>query len=513
MTRKLVALMLALLLLTGSVALAESTVADRVQTQGNELMFWTPFIDRLAELPPIFQDIAKEEDFTFLWVATPTNMKDFLNLKIAGNEIPDILRDFDFPTYSSYVDQGILAELPVATIQENAPGLYDWSVKYGGENIWKYYERDGKNYSVPILWTLAVDNVVVGIREDLFEKAGAAIPTTIEEATASFTKIKDELGIAPVTGITSTGSGDSLSTLSWVFGAYGVGLNFYVGDDGEIHYGYIEDGAKEALATLRDWYDKGLIDKEFVVNTSDNAQEKWDSNRAAVVQHEWYFFIPGQAFYLGQFYEGAMALNPDAKITILDALKGPGGKSGYTQSNPVVSSGLQFGVHLEDQPEKVAKYLRIFDKYSFTREGVELLNYGYEGKTYTYDEAEGVKWLPGYETKEERDKYGIGIYGALPGCFNDYDLQARYMTQPKYMEARNAAQAKGGGYVDALVPVYRPVYNEKIDSLNMIIRQGFLDIITGARALDDFETLREEWLSAGGQAVMDEAVASYAALK
>ena len=506
MTKKLFAVLLALMMLVScATGLAENAMGSKVQsTEENELMFWAEWYDRVANMPPNFQDIADAEGITMTFIPRPEDEKEFVTLKIISGEIPDILRDFDFPTYDSFYQQGVLHEVPVEMIKQYAPNLAAWAETNGGENVWKYYERDGRNYSVPIMWTLAKDNRVLGIREDLFEKAGAPIPTTIEEMGDSLQILHDALNIAPLTATSMQGG------LDWVFGAYGAYLNFHVGDDGELEYGYIEDGAKDALTVLADWYSRGLIDPEFYVNTDDTMQDKWDAGEAAILEHEWYFFMPQPAFYLGKFYETCMELNPDAKITIIDAPTGDGTHTGFALGNVVTSSGLQFGAHLSD--EKIARYLQFFDKYSFTKEGYYKLMWGDEGVSYTYDEVNGVTWLPGYETKEERDAAGIGITG-LPGCFNDYDLQAPIMTAPQYLDMRMDGPTHSSGEMDVMSPVYRPVYNEKIESLNMLIRQGFIDIITGARPVDDFEGLRDEWLASGGQDVMDESIAAYEALK
>lgn len=508
MTRKLISLVLALaMLLACGSAFAQNAMGNKVKsTEENELMFWAESYDRLANMPKNVQDVADAEGIIMTFIPRPEDEKEFVNLKIISGEIPDYVRDFDFPTYSSFVDQGVLAEVPVEMIQENAPHLYDWAVSNGGENIWGYYARDGKNYSVPILWTLAKDNRVLAIREDLWQKAGVTeIPTTIEEMGAALEQIHEQLGIAPLSACTMQ------SGLDWVFGAYGAYLNFHVNDEtGELEYGYIEDGAKEALAVLADWYAKGLIDPEFYVNTDDNMQDKWDNGEAAILEHEWYFFVPQQCFYLGKFYETCMANNPDAKITIIDAPTGNGTDRGFTLGNVVVSSGLQFSAELSE--EKIARYLQFFDKYSFTFEGLAKMLWGDEGVSYTYDEKTGVTWLPGYETKEERDAAGIGIT-SLPGCFNDYELQIPFMTAPEYIEQRMDAPTHSSGEVDVMLPVYRPIYNEKIEALDMILRQGFIDIITGARPVDDFEAIRDEWLASGGQEVLDESIAAYAAMQ
>lgn len=515
MTRKLVSLVLALaLILVSGSAMAESVIADRVHTEAdNELMLYTPFIDKLASNPQIYKDIAEKEGITIMWVNLPDEYKEFWNLKIISGEYPDYVRDLDFVTYSSWVDQGVLAELPVDFFKENAPDWAAWAEKYAGENVWKYYERDGKNYAGPQQWTLAADNVVLGIREDLFKKAGASIPTTIEECDEAFQKLKD-IGVYAISGTKSGDNSKFANGFDWVFGAYGSFQNWHEGEDGEIECGMTNvEANKKALAKLNEWYEKGFIDPEFMVSDRANLGDKWNENKIAMVQNEWYAFIPADAFYEGYFYESCVVANPDAEITIIDPITGDGTHSGYSLGHPVNAAGINFGITMEDNKDKMARYLQFFNKYSFTEEAMDLLNWGYEGVSYTYDEQNGVQWLEGFTTQEEREAYGIGIYEKLPGCLNDYERLARYMIAPKYVELRNEAPTHSGGKMDLLNPIYRPVYNEKKATLDSIVSQAFGDMVLGTRPVDDLDKVYEEWLAAGGQEIMDEAREIYAGLK
>lgn len=63
--------------------------------------------------------------------------------------------------------------------------------------------------------------------------------------------------------------------------------------------------------------------------------------------------------------------------------------------------------------------------------------------------------------------------------------------------------------VPILDPFYRPVYNEKAEILDKVYNDAYIDFITGARSLDEFDAFVEEWLAAGGQEVLDEAQQVY----
>lgn len=78
------------------------------------------------------------------------------------------------------------------------------------------------------------------------------------------------------------------------------------------------------------------------------------------------------------------------------------------------------------------------------------------------------------------------------------------MTQPQYMDIRKDAETKGTGKYDVLAPYYRPVYNEKSETINKIYQNAYLDFITGERPISEFDQFVEEWLANGGKEVLEE---------
>ena len=88
--------------------------------------------------------------------------KDAVTLRISSGDIPEILWDVPFGDYRTYVDQGVVAEIPVDWIKEYAPDYYDWIIENVGEDAFGYTDVDGKNYSMLTPWTLANDGRVLG---------------------------------------------------------------------------------------------------------------------------------------------------------------------------------------------------------------------------------------------------------------------------------------------------------------------------------------------------------------
>lgn len=453
--------------------------------------------------------------FTGSW-PTEDELKQKYVLEIVSGEIPDIMSGFGdttFEYYNRFVEQGVLAEIPVEEILEYAPAYYQWVVKHGGEDIWNTYKRNGKNYSLPVYWTLGNTMYVIGYRGDLFAQAGYdELPSTLDELEAALIAVKDAVGIAPVTA--ASGS-KKLDGLSFVYGAFGVCPTiFHEDENGEIVFGGITEGAREAVELLNRWYVSGLIDVEFPVNKQDNMIEKWSEGTAALVVDSWWEFLPEQAFFSALYYN-SLENSPEqqAAIKIAAPPAGENGKSGFQMRNPGFDSGMLFGKQLEGT-EKLKKILQIINDLDFTQEGLDYCNYGEAGVTYDPDEHGLPIWKEPYTTEEARKAYGCdGRFSVFIDAFNDYDLQAKYMTAPEYQALRAETEAKAYGKYDPLVLTYRPVYNQYAETLDQINLASHIDFITGAKPLSEWDDFVQNWLSSGGEEALKEAEANWAMIR
>lgn len=442
------------------------------------------------------------------------NYKDELLLKVASGEIPDVWVDLGFPEYEKLVNQGAVAEIPQEMIEKNAPHYWAWLKKHLGDDPLKLYKRDGKNYSMPIIQTLGPDRTVVGLRKDWLDQVGITKnPETLEEFEDALRKFRnndpDKNGKKDTYGWTGQAVGVK-DIFSPVFGAFGVYPGTFTDKDGKIVRGEIEPGAKQALTLLNKWYKEELLDPEFVLNKGQNVDDKIISSKAGIVTASWYQFITKAAFFDGKYYDKLRVNVPNANWVLTAGPKGPDGQQGTVQLNPIASSGGQFGKHMENDKEKMAKYLQVADATAFDAETFENIVYGEKGKTYKKGEKGDYSYLPPYDKEEEQIKFGIGQqYTFLGKSFNDYDFQTPYMTLNELMSLRKASEHIGKGKYDIMQPIAIPAYNENIDALDQLTLKTYIDIITGQRPVSDFDKYVEEWKKAGGSKVMAEAQKKY----
>jgi putative aldouronate transport system substrate-binding protein len=71
-----------------------------------------------------------------------------LKVRIATGDIPDRMEVF-VPDYNRFIDQDILAEIPLDMIQKHAPNLYKLYMDDFNEGVMNFAKKDGKIYGLP----------------------------------------------------------------------------------------------------------------------------------------------------------------------------------------------------------------------------------------------------------------------------------------------------------------------------------------------------------------------------
>jgi putative aldouronate transport system substrate-binding protein len=445
--------------------------------------------------------------------------KEQYQMMIASNNIPDIFTWLDFQTYTKYVDQGVLTELSPDLLRQYAPRIVAWQEKILGGDPFKYTLRNGKNYAIPMMWTLGSNMMVNAIREDWLANVGITkMPETLNELEVVFDKFRngdpDKNGKNGDTYAIAGYVDPSFSTYTYVFGAFGVHPGIFTEDNGRIVRGEVEPGASQALETLKRWCDKGYIDPEFVVNNYNNAVEKWYANKYGYVNFAWWELSPAAAYFNGSWYEPLLQKNPGARLTVIPYLKGPDGKFGGNQINPVRDAGVNFGKNLEKDPKKLQKYLEVMDVGAFDFDTLQTAFFGKEGETFKFDSNGDYEWIPPYDKEEERLKYGIGMVENNRQLdvglhFQDYGTRIKFLSKKQYWPYVESMNTMGAGKYDLLEPLDKPVYAEKIEALNRYTQDNFINFITGKRPLSEFNQYVQEWMDMGGKAVMEEGQKKY----
>ena len=239
----------------------------------------------------VLEDLNIEVEF----VAVPrwTEVEQINNLLAAG-DAPDVCYTYDYPTIQTYANMGGVLDLGqyVDANKELLPNLWDW---LGETNI--YWDRDP---STGTIWALegklAVSNRInTFVRQDWLDKLGIEAPTTKAEFEAMLVAFRDNadtlLGADADKMIPYSVSYDvgwRAATLIESFIDPDISdKEYYINgfDDRK----YTQNGTKEAVRLLNKWYNDGLMWDDFALYGSGDTTED-DMMKAGYVgafTHNW----------------------------------------------------------------------------------------------------------------------------------------------------------------------------------------------------------------------------------
>ena len=248
--------------------LAEETVT---------LTYWYPNAGSMAELADF------NDSYFFKWYEELTNVHiDFIvpaagseaeafQLLFASDSMPDMVYSYPNQTTYSYragqdkaIEDGYFID--IAEYLDYAPNYLSWLAN--NDDLRKAsYSDTGKLYGMWGVWS-GMDSehtyadYGLAIRQDFLDKVGMEVPTTYSEWEAVLTAFKDELGIqAPLyTSKFGIDQGEMMA-------GYDTAPYWYQ-RDGVIQYGPMDDGYRDYLVMMHDWYEKGLLDPDFATRSS-----------------------------------------------------------------------------------------------------------------------------------------------------------------------------------------------------------------------------------------------------
>lgn len=386
--------------------------------------------------------------------------------------------------------------------------------------VWQPYMKDGKKYGIPILDYMYNGDPVLWIREDWMEKYGFSAPETLEELEKimdAFTnQDPDGNGINDTYGLTAGAKNNWntwMSDLGWVFGAYGTMPNQWnKNSKGEIEYGSVNSGAKQALDTIKQWLDKGYLPQEFLLWDETKASEIWTAGKAGIiVGPHWMPWWP---------LEDIKANVEGAEYRAYPIPAGPDGKIGRHGTN--VNNGVILINKDMEHPEIFFHYQNfMFDNYANPPEGGEF-EYGMHNG-YDYYMKEGAEEpedeVPGGAIAV--NKYTLTFDGArIPSLslktlakFVDpnvepetpYEKMNTSTTPYQVYEAAKIVLDQK----DIIMPqmfkgTKTPTMKEKWEYLSKLEKDTYSKIVYGKKDLSSFDEFVEEWLKNGGEDITKE---------
>lgn len=262
-----------------------------------------------------------------------------------------------------------------SALRESDEILYKETMLDDGSMVCFQPVRDLDNYVYP--------GTGLMIRQDFLDAVGMDIPETYDELESVLTAFRDQLGVDIPLYLDPSG----VLQDNWLAAGYDVALMTGSGMhqtmpfyqvDGAVHYGLMEEGFRDYITMMHNWYTNGLISNDFT-----SALNMRDSGYGELMASDTVGVFLAANTSLNAFNEAGKAVNPDYNLVAMADLTAEAG--GQTHLGNYVShsgtGGFCITTACED-PELAAQWCDFW----FSEQGILIANWGVENESYTLDE-------------------------------------------------------------------------------------------------------------------------------
>lgn len=434
-------------------------------------------------------------DLKLMWTDGPT-YNDKLNVMAASGSLPDLYR-VPADNYGKWQNEEVFTDL--APYLEQYPNLAQAYPEYQ----WEMMNPDGKIYGIP-LWEVEVRDSYQ-VRADWIRSVGLTMP---DEATFNLDEFYEIVKAFALNDPDQNGKKDTIgfatdNTLSTNTGqlraAFGLANGWKLVNDQLIPQFVQSQEQQDFLAYLRNMYEEGIIDKDFLSRSNANVYELYQAGKTGLYHHHPMAMLADNV-KLKEY-------DADAELVQLAPPIGPSGLRG----NPAGLIGdRKVVINGTIDPKKQQRILKILDWW-VTDEGTDIMRSGIEGVHYT-KEADGT-----YKATEL-------IETDLPRILNnwffkraDANLNVFRWTDPQ--EAEFVAKYNEN---NALYPwrndsggltIYSDTYASKWKDLEVKFIEAQLKIVIGQEPVDSIDQAIEAWKAGGGDQIIQEVNDAYAKQK
>ncbi len=272
-------------------------------------------------------------------------------------------------------------------------------------NAWQYvdetYHRDSKTDGGAMYFRSVqsgCEPAWVGgmVRSDWLEDCGLDLPVTYDDWHTMLTAFKDQKGATRALGLSPNGYDDMAYTLT---AGYNVCPGWYH-INGEIKYGFAEEGMREYVTMMHQWYSEGLVDKDFP--GYDNAFELGTDYLESGEMGAWDWAAAGHPDLWATMF-------PDIEVAaVTSPVKNEGDEYHLRRRNDYSGASCKFittAAVERGTDELAAKWI----DYSYSLDSAYLWTFGEYGLDWEYNE-DGI---PVYTDHFFNHPDGKNIYGQL----------------------------------------------------------------------------------------------------
>ncbi len=454
----------------------------------------------------VLNELQEKAGITIEWDTMSDSLAEQVNIRIAGNMLPDAFMGVGFSNYdiSIYGEDGVFIDLTEYITPEIMPNL-SAILEENPDIRAAITMADGCIYGLPSAEQMGTAGV--GIEPDLsiytipqfsminkawLDDLGLAMPTTLDELHDVLVAFKENDMSARYYG-NAAGSTIPMSTGfdQWCWGQniFYAGFGFtnwpndvcndlVLGDDGKAYFVCATDNYRKAVTYFHDWYADGLMDIEMFSQDTNQLIAKCSQGKVGVAT--WWYI------------EEVMG-DKASDYVFLPVLDGPDGTHNVTvRTGGAVNSG---NLNITSACESPENLLKFYDMW-YDGEIVMQLQYGPKGVYFTEQDEKGM-WKS-ITDADARATFGKSA-GELKGNYEVYGpklILSKYYNENFYMEERAIVRLNDLYY--SWVKPY--VSSLSVFPIDCVYTQKELDVIDRYKA--DFESAVAEqealWLKNGG---------------
>ena len=440
------------------------------------------------------------------WISNDYGTK--LNLAIADKDIADVF----------YVDSARLTTLYEAGMIMNLEDVFE---RYASDTLKNYRKDyadtwetgcfDGQLYGMPQMSYGIIDQFqYVWIRQDWMKECGFDEPKTMDDVINIATTFAQKYGGYALPECQTL---ENLYRLALSWGAHpGIWVEQ---DDGTLGYGTIQPEMKEALAQYAEWYKEGIVNPNFTTLNWDKMMQGMINGECGVIPFaQWFGYNPLPDLIKNQgpeaiFYPyeiptqdgspimGSVTFNNNGYVVISKDCQNPEAVMKivnfyiYTvndavgvESNEYLSSLHSFnypnvvrGTRIINPMNDYNQYIQVKSAFDAYQRGEEVDTSELGTNLSKYESC--VNWIT------SQDPNGVGDFLQQGNDRSAYGIAKKYVDEHQYVQ-----DAKWGPDT--------PTLQTAGSTLDDILIEGFTKIIIGEQPIDYFDTLVEQWKTAGG---------------
>jgi len=455
------------------------------------------------------------------WFLERANYIELLTLRITGGEIPDLWMMPDTSSFAMFVNQGVIMELPIPTIRELMPNSYAWLMEIE-PRAFDIVTFEGRNYGLPRINLDGLYNFAPFWRQDWLISAGfepGVAPRTLDEFETAFRHFRH--GDPDGDGLTNTFALSNMG-MNPIFGAFGALPDVWVEDGaGNLIYGAVHPGMRDALELLARWYAEGLIDPEFI--TGENQGGNWAWSVPFESGHIG-FSSSGAFYHINPMFfrpDGSMHSNYGRTIRYLDQVQagyyedviligynpiGPNGHHGNILWTVTGGDSIVFGHHLANEPARLARIMEVLDAINADYDTWWTVRQ-WDLQRYMYDHIPGLGYIPHEGHTRVSPAGHANMFNSLQNPF----FAARFR-EYLYGWVDTKPMFRTGGHANRLMIVTdsMPRYWASLETFRLV---SYMQIIRGEHPIEFFDNFVTQWNAMGGATITNEANAWFAGIR